>query len=83
MTVTIQNTLGAPTTAPTTPAPVPVPVPAPASQQSVRNLWAAVVLIGIGCALYAMHEHPALTAPLSALGGLLGAAGGLAAWLRQ
>ncbi|MFE7046121.1 hypothetical protein ACFU9X_44110 [Streptomyces atratus] len=63
--------------------PVPVPVPAPASQQSVRNLWAAVILIGICCALYAMHEHPALTGPLSALGGLLGAAGGLAAWLRQ
>ncbi|MFG2631060.1 hypothetical protein [Streptomyces sp. NPDC048473] len=71
----VQNT----PTAPTTPA----PVPAPASQQSVRALWAAVVLLAVGCALYAMHEHPALTGPLSALGGLLGAAGGLAAWLRQ
>ncbi|MFJ7258236.1 hypothetical protein ACIQWV_38360 [Streptomyces sp. NPDC098085] len=70
-----------------TPAPPALPAPAPvapaATQQSVRALWAAVVLLAIGCALYAMHEHPGLTAPLTALGGLIGAAGGLAAWLRQ
>lgn len=75
------------TTPPTTPGPVPTTTPttptAPASQQSVRALWAAVILLSACCALYVTHEHPALAASVGAVGGLLGGVGGLAAWLRR
>lgn len=86
------TTTQAPTT-PTTASPAPAPaspaapalVPAvpPASQQSVRALWAAVILLGVCCALYVTHEHPALAASVGAVGGLLGGVAGAAAWLRR
>lgn len=77
------TTVPQPTTPqPQQPAPVP-PAPAPATQQSVRSVWAAVAMLGVCGALYAMHEHPALVAPLGTLGGLLGAAAAIVVVLRR
>lgn len=77
------TTTASPAPSPAQPAPAPVPAVPPASQQSVRALWAAIILLGVCCALYVTHEHPALAASVGAVGGLLGGAAGAAAWLRR
>ncbi|MCX4971082.1 hypothetical protein OHA98_41460 [Streptomyces sp. NBC_00654] len=67
--MTIQQT--PPTTTPiTTTAITPAAPVVPASQMSVRCLWGAVGALAAGCVLYVLHEHPALTDPVVAVGGL-------------